>query len=810
MPGVFDLYASITLNSDGYKKELNEAAQATGQAAKNIGAKTVAIGTLMADMVKQGGRALIKMAKTGIEYNAQIETYTSALTTALGSEAEAAAAIEQIKIDAAKTPYSVDGLVKANSYLISAGESAQSARATIMALSDAVSATGGGNAELQRMAQNLQQVKNVGKATSMDIRQFAMAGIDIYGLLADYTGKTTAEVQDLDVSYDLLSAALRNAAAEGGRFYQANARQSATMNGQISTLSDNVTAKLGEAFASVSETISGKVLPAVNDFVEGIDVDKVVSAFQKLAKVVGVVGAAVAAQKVANIVGGWHTEIVKVVASYMEFTQSMMIAQIEQAALNGEMTAGQVVAGVLAGDISLATAAQVAWNAAVAAFPAALIIGAVAALGTVLVKTQNALDDIRQSATQYGETSEEVGARIEQLTAQYDAWETALLTGEGEAVSAWRMDQTAAEIDGLKTRYAELVAAEETAAASAGNHSAALSSMGHATELAMAVTDEFKVGLDSLVDTYTQTYNDISKRVNGWYGLFDKAKGDVKRSIKEMTDAMQSQITFNTGYSENLNKIATYGLPEVGAAFQQMGADGAGYAEALVQAVESAGGATSEGGQKIIADFEAMSQGVTKSRTDLSEALTNVTGDFEAAFASLTSSAEAAVAGMDLSADAKSAAISMINAYVSGISSGGGRAEAAAAGVAAAAARGLSIGKGRVGHGAVSVPLFASGTDYIPYDNFPAVLHKGEMVVPAKISEDLRDFVKNGSTTGGSIPAAPATSSGEIISLLRELIEVTRRPVVLNSGALVGGIGYDMDHQLGGFSDMEGRGLCLA
>lgn len=45
------------------------------------------------------------------------------------------------------------------------------------------------------MAQNLQQIKNAGKATAADIKQFAYAGIDVYGILADYTGKSTAEVQ---------------------------------------------------------------------------------------------------------------------------------------------------------------------------------------------------------------------------------------------------------------------------------------------------------------------------------------------------------------------------------------------------------------------------------------------------------------------------------------------------------------------------------------------------------------------------------------------------------------------------------------
>ena len=64
---------------------------------------------------------------------------------------------------------------------------------------------------LQRMAVNMQQIKNVGKASALDIKQFAYAGIDIYGLLADSMGITREEAAQLDVTYDMLSTALQKA-----------------------------------------------------------------------------------------------------------------------------------------------------------------------------------------------------------------------------------------------------------------------------------------------------------------------------------------------------------------------------------------------------------------------------------------------------------------------------------------------------------------------------------------------------------------------------------------------------------------------
>lgn len=205
-----------------------------------------------------------QVVSTGVQYNAQLEQYQTALTNMLGSEAEAVSLLDEIKQDAAKTPFDTAGLVKANELLISTGIDAESSRRTILALGDAVSATGGGNDELSRMAQNLQQIQNAGKATSADIKQFAYAGIDVYGILADYTGKTAEEVQNMTVTYDLLSNALISAADEGGRYFNSMSTQSETLNGQWSTLKDNATQLAGLMTGDLTDGIK-VVIGNMND-----------------------------------------------------------------------------------------------------------------------------------------------------------------------------------------------------------------------------------------------------------------------------------------------------------------------------------------------------------------------------------------------------------------------------------------------------------------------------------------------------------------------------------------------------------------
>lgn len=240
----------------------------TDKASSKSLAGAIAQGTIMAGVFSKLGSAALSAAEgfiaSGIEYNAQIEKYTTGFTNMLGSAEAAQQVMSQIQEDAAKTPFDVESLTKANQYLISAGENASYARNTIMALGDAVSATGGGNDELNRMSQNLQQIANTGKATTADIKQFAYAGIDVYGILADYTGKSTAEVQNMTISYDLLTQALQAASEEGGRYYNSMDTQSQTMNGRVSTLKDNVKQLAGLLTGDLSSGV-GVVIGNLND-----------------------------------------------------------------------------------------------------------------------------------------------------------------------------------------------------------------------------------------------------------------------------------------------------------------------------------------------------------------------------------------------------------------------------------------------------------------------------------------------------------------------------------------------------------------
>lgn len=261
-------------NADAYMKSFkNSTKESTNEQKSFIGMLTGAIAkanilsNITQTAVSKVKDFAVQFVQSGIDYNAQIERYTVGFTNMLGSAEAAQQAMAKIQEDAARTPFNVEALTQANQLLISAGENAGYSEKVILALGNAVNAAGGGNAELSRMAQNLQQIANVGKAASIDIKQFAYAGINIYQVLADYTGKSVQEVQNMTISYDLLSQALIAASEEGGRYYGAMETQSQTMNGRMSTLQDNVKQLLGTLTEGLTET-EGKLVTAASGWVQ--------------------------------------------------------------------------------------------------------------------------------------------------------------------------------------------------------------------------------------------------------------------------------------------------------------------------------------------------------------------------------------------------------------------------------------------------------------------------------------------------------------------------------------------------------------
>lgn len=379
----------------------------TEKVKKQLEAGSVAIGNIISGLVSKIADAGKNIVSQGINYNAQIEKYTTGFTNMLGNAQKAQEVIAKIQQDAAVTPFSVEALTKANQLLIGAGENAEYSRKTILALGNAVSATGGTSVELERMAQNLQQIANVGKAASIDIKQFAYAGINIYQVLADYTGKTVQEVKDMTVSYDVLSRALIAASEEGGRYYNSMDTLSQTMEGRVQTLKDNVTQLIGVLSSGLSETV-GQLISRANELTVAMK-----NGFQAD----GIIGMMNAASEAEPKISGL-TNAVKFCIE------------------NG--TTLKILLGTLAGALityktvaTTATIAQNLLNAAMSANPIGIVVSLLGALAGGLITAYNHSETFRSGVNHLKSAFDSLKSSIVNATKALIGYQAAMVDDEG-------------------------------------------------------------------------------------------------------------------------------------------------------------------------------------------------------------------------------------------------------------------------------------------------------------------------------------------------------------------------------------------
>jgi tape measure domain-containing protein len=200
--------------------------------------------------IKTVATSAVNLGSTMIKTAANTEQQRIAFKTLLGSVDAADDAISKIREDAKKTPFEMPGLIDMNKRLIAANVSLDDSRSLINDLGDAVSATGGSNAALNRMVANFQQIKSVGKASLRDIKQFGAAGIPIFDMLKDTTGKSKDEISEMisegKIGFKELTKAFGDAAGAGGMFEDAMAEQSKTFSGMVGNIKDTVGIALGE------------------------------------------------------------------------------------------------------------------------------------------------------------------------------------------------------------------------------------------------------------------------------------------------------------------------------------------------------------------------------------------------------------------------------------------------------------------------------------------------------------------------------------------------------------------------------------
>lgn len=185
----------------------------------------------------------MRIAKAAIQTTADLESMRMGFVTLLGSTEKADDALKRIKKDAAKTPFEIKGLIQANQLLTSVTKDADRSEDLLMDVGKALAAMGRGQPELDRIIINLQQIGAVGRASTLDLKQFAFAGIPIFDMLKESTGLAGKALEDFitegNVTFEMLEEMFAKAGTGSGQFAKAFETQVGTLNQLISNLKDN-------------------------------------------------------------------------------------------------------------------------------------------------------------------------------------------------------------------------------------------------------------------------------------------------------------------------------------------------------------------------------------------------------------------------------------------------------------------------------------------------------------------------------------------------------------------------------------------
>ena len=296
MTGVDTTEAMNQLTAELYKHkaaqaELGESLEETGEDFEDL-ADNIAFAQVAMDTFKNIAVAVAKevwsLGKDAVAYNAQMETYQKTIeaffkTSGMSAEQASAATKDLIanqKELSGVVGLGADKLIDANKMLIAAGVNGERSQEAISGLAKAIVAVGGGNEEFNRMASNLQQIQSVGKAAAADMKQFSMAGVDVYSLIADQSGKTVEQLKEMDITFDMIVDALTAATSEGGRFFEAAQVGAQTLQGQTALLETTWREGLGTAFEPVNQALSEKLIPAAQNLVENVDWDSIGAAME--------------------------------------------------------------------------------------------------------------------------------------------------------------------------------------------------------------------------------------------------------------------------------------------------------------------------------------------------------------------------------------------------------------------------------------------------------------------------------------------------------------------------------------------------
>ena len=232
----------------------------TGGAFSNIGTKVSQLGTggrLIGDLLQTIGMfvkspiagtataisklatGLIDLGKSATQAFAEIESIKTQLGVVFSNQTQAEDIFGQISKYAIKSPFGVQQTSELAVLLKQSGVYASDLMDTLKMLGD----TAGGNMEkMKRIANNYAQIVSIGKASMLDMRQFAYAGIPIFEAVSKELKVSQQElrkmISDGKVTSDIIAKVFKDLTGINGIFNEATAKGAKTLKARLQNLND--------------------------------------------------------------------------------------------------------------------------------------------------------------------------------------------------------------------------------------------------------------------------------------------------------------------------------------------------------------------------------------------------------------------------------------------------------------------------------------------------------------------------------------------------------------------------------------------
>lgn len=446
-----------------------------------------------------------------------------------------------------------------------------------------------------------------------------------------------------------------------------------------------------------------------------------------------------------------------------------MVNDLAQALTDAAETAPGLVSalGSVTVGITGAAAAYVALKTAATAFNAIGItslsaLGPLAAVGAAIglitagvttaasasKKEWSAFVDAMMPAT---DTMEEAAAELEKCKRKKEELENQM--GQNPGSTALRREYFAnlEVIESLESRMADY-ASEQTGVTVAVDENTAAVALAAEQE---AKYQEVMGGVTELLQKQQERYEKLRETYASTFGLFETAPELVHTSTADMISSLQSQEQYWTSFGENMKRAAELGIDDgLLQALASMGTEGAAYLQSILDDMDSLGAGSEESLQllnDLNSNYQAAQEAQAQAAAEASDAIAQSSGEIDEAMRSMAD----AVKEMDKTSEMYETAEANIDSYLAGLEAQAGPMYEA---VKAIGEKILSSMQAGINSGTLKLPGVSgggfnvdgshkTGLDYVPYDDYVAVLHKGEMVLPA---DDAADYRSGGKTGGAS------------------------------------------------------------